>query len=76
MFSGAEISPVGGNENGIAIRRGQQKMRAAVLPSLTKHGNNLSFQRMAGANDRYCPWQRVVVGSLASDRSTPYRTTG
>src|SRR5271157_1575977 len=75
MFSGAEISPIGWNENGIGVRWGEQKIRATVLPLLTKNSNNLSFQRMASAEDRYLLWQGMVVGSLSSDRSTELITT-
>ena len=76
MFSGAEISPIGWNENGIGVRWGEQKMRATVLPLLTKNSNNLPFQRMASAEDRYLLWQGMVVGSLSSDRSTTSGMTG
>jgi hypothetical protein len=44
-------------------------MPLAVLTLLTKNSNNLPFQRMASADDRYLLWKRVMVGSLSSDRS-------
>ena len=75
MFSGTEISPIGRNENGIGVRRSEQKMPSAVLTLLTKNRKNLSFQRMASADDRYLLRKRVMVGSLSSDRSTELITT-
>jgi hypothetical protein len=69
MFAGDEIGPIGRNQNRIGVWRGQKKMGATVLTSATQYSQNLPFQRMAGANDRYFLWQ-LVVGSLSGDRST------
>lgn len=73
MFAGDEIGPIDRNQNRIGVWWGQQKMMDTVLTSATKYSQNLPFQRMAGANDRYFLCQ-LVVGSLSGDRSTPFRT--
>jgi hypothetical protein len=75
MFSGAEISPIGRNENGIGVRWGKQEIPPAVPPSLTKNSNDFPFESMAGTDDRYLFWERVVVRSLSSDRSTELTMT-
>jgi hypothetical protein len=72
MFSGAEISPIGWNENGIGVRRGEQEIPSAASPVLTKNSNDFPFQSVASTDDRYLLWERVAVGSLSSDRSTPF----
>ena len=69
MFAGDEIGPFDKNQNRIGVWWGQQKMMDTVLTSATKYSQNLPFQRMAGANDRYFLCQ-LVMGSLSGDRST------
>ena len=69
MFSGAEISPIGRNEKRIGVRRGEQEIPSAASAVLTENNNDFPFQSMAGTDDRYLLWERVVVGSLSSDRS-------
>jgi hypothetical protein len=69
MFFGADISPIGWNENGIGVRWGKQKIASAASAVLTENNNDFPFQSMAGTDDRYLLWERVVVGSLSSDRS-------
>jgi hypothetical protein len=73
MFYGAEISPIGWDENGIGVWWGEQKIALAAPPLLTKNSDNFPFQRMTSTEDRYLLWKRVMVGSLSSDRSTRYR---
>jgi hypothetical protein len=74
MFSGTEISPIGRNEKGIGVRRGEQEIPSTASAVLTKNNNDFPFQTMAGTDDRYLLWERVVVGSLSSDRSTELTT--
>ena len=69
MFYGAEISPIGWDENGIGVWWGEQKIALAASPLLTKNSDNFPFQRMTSTEDRYLLWKRVMVGSLSSDRS-------
>jgi hypothetical protein len=45
-------------------------MELTLLQSLSKNSNRLTFQRMTGTQDRYLLGQRVMMGSLSSDRST------
>jgi hypothetical protein len=75
MFAVDEIGPIGRNQNRIGVWRGQKKMGATVLTSPTQYSQNLPFQRMARANDRYFLWQ-LVVGSLSGDRSTASAMSG
>jgi hypothetical protein len=75
MFYGAEISPIGWDENGIGVWWGEQKIALAAPPLLTKNSDNFPFQRMTSTEDRYLLWKRVMVGSLSSDRSTWSITT-
>jgi hypothetical protein len=44
-------------------------MELTLLQSLSKNSNRLTFQRMTGTQDRYLLRQRVMMGSLSSDRS-------
>ena len=74
MFSGAEISPIGWNENGIGVRGGEQEIPSAASPVLTQNSNDFPFQSMASTDNRYLLRKRVVVGSLPSDRSTTSHT--
>lgn len=69
MFYGAEISPIGWDENGIGVWWGEQKIALAAPPLLTKNSDNFPFQRMTSTEDRYLLWKRVMVGNLSSDRS-------
>jgi hypothetical protein len=43
MFFGADISPIGWNENGIGVRWGKQKIASAAFMPLTQNGDNFAL---------------------------------
>jgi hypothetical protein len=49
-------------------------MQAAIPLSPTQHGDRLAFKGMALSRDDYLFRKSLMVGSLSTDRSTPFHT--
>ena len=72
----AEISPIGRDQNRVGVRWRKEQMQTTVALLPTKYMDRLTLKSVANTENDYFLRKGMMVGSLSSDRSTAFRTTG